>query len=207
MAASERNLRREQRTPLQPDDPQRAALLDSTERLLGERPLSQLTVDQIARGAGLTRTAFYRYFGSKEDPVMALSERYFGLIYEGRKPFFDHDQPLEDACRRAVRTELEIWAEHGAVLRGMADVAAVDARMNDAWYAEVERFVAPVEARILSHAQQRGVDPPPSPRHVAEALVWMAERYYYVWSSHYRHPTDDVVESMTWVMVGMMGGR
>jgi hypothetical protein len=31
----------------------------------------------------------------------------------------------------------------------------------------------------------------------AEALVWMLERYYYVWASgHYRHRPRDVVETL-----------
>lgn len=202
--ASTRSLRRQQRTPLDADDPRKTALLESTERLLRERPLAQLTVDQISRGASLTRTAFYRYFGRKEDAVVALSARYFDIIFEGRKPFFSQDRPLEDACREAVRNELSVWAEHGAVLRGLADLGASDPEMRDAWYAQVEQFVAPVEQRIRSHARQRGVAPPPHPRQVAEAFVWMAERYYYVWSGHYRHPTEQVVEAITSLMVAMM---
>lgn len=203
---STRSLRRRQRTPLDADDPRKAALLEATERLLRERPLAQLTVDQISRGANLTRTAFYRYFGRKEDAVVALSERYFAIIFEGRRPFFSEDRPLEEACREAVRNELSVWAEHGAVLRGLADLGAADPEMREAWYAQVEQFVPLVEQRIRSHAQQRGVAPPPHPRQVAEAFVWMAERYYYVWSSHYRHPTGDVEEAMTRVMVAMMEG-
>ena len=204
--ASTRSLRRQARTPLDADDPTKAALLESTERMLRERPLAQLTVDQISRGANLTRTAFYRYFGRKEDAVVALSQRYFDLIFEGRKPFFSEDRPLEEACREAVENELSVWAEHGAVLRGLADLGAADPEMREAWYEQVEQFVTPVERRIRSHAKQRGVKPPPHPRQVAEAFVWMAERYYYVWSSHYRHPTEDVVEAMTALMVSMMNG-
>ncbi len=204
--ASKRSLRRQRRTPLDADDPGKTALLESTERLLRERPLAQLTVDQISRGANLTRTAFYRYFGRKEDAVVALSERYFDLIIEGRKPFFSEDMPLEQACRAAVVNELSIWAEHGAVLRGLADLGASDPEMRGAWYVQIEQFVPMVEDRIRSHARQRGVEPPPFPRVVAEAFVWMAERYYYVWSSHYRHPNDEVVEAITWVMVSMMEG-
>ena len=204
--ASKRSLRRQRRTPLVADDPGKAALLESTERLLRERPLAQLTVDQISRGASLSRTAFYRYFGRKEDAVVELSERYFDAIFEGRKPFFSEDRPLEEACREAVRNELSLWAEHGAVLRGLADLGTADPEMREAWYEQVEQFVPPVEERIRSHAKQRGVPPPPHPRQVAEAFVWMAERYYYVWSSHYRHPSDDVVEAMTGVMVSMMNG-
>jgi AcrR family transcriptional regulator len=204
--ASTRSLRRQRRTPLDADDPGKVALLESTERLLREGPLAHLTVDQISGGANLTRTAFYRYFGRKEDAVVELSERYFGLIFEGRKPFFSADRPLADACREAIRNELSVWAEHGAVLRGIADLGTADPEVREAWYQQVEQFVAPVEERIRSHARERGVAPPPHPRQVAEALTWMAERYYYVWSSHYRHPAEDVVEAMTAVMVAMMEG-
>lgn len=182
-------------------------MLESTERLLREQPLANLTVDRISRGAGLSRTAFYRYFGRKEDAVVALAERYFGIIFEGRKPFFSEDRPLEEACREAVRNELNIWAKHGSVLRGVADLAATDPDIKKIWYEQVEQFIPPVEERIRSYARQRGAEVPPHPRLVAEAFVWMAERYYYVWSSHYKHPTEEVVEAITWLMVEMMGGR
>lgn len=188
------------------DDPQRAALLESTERLLRDQPLSQLTVDQIAVGAGLTRTAFYVYFARKEDAVAALSERYFAWIFEGRKPFFSDDLPLEETCRTAIANEVAIWREHGAVLRSLVDAATTDAAMRDAWFAQVEQFITPVEARIVSHAAQRGAPPPHQTRIAAEALVWMAERYYYVWSSKGAVDAEHVVEGLTPVMLAMMTG-
>lgn len=206
MSSSQRSLMRQRRMPISADDPRRSALLESTERLLRDQPLAQLTVDQISIGAGLTRTAFYVYFGRREDAVAALSVRYFTWIFEGRKPFFSEELPLEDTCREAIRNEVAIWREHGAVLRSLADTATTDAQMRDAWFEQVEQFIAPVEARIVSHALQRGAPPPPHPRIAAEALVWMAERYYYVWSSKGSTDEDVVVDALTPVMLGMMTG-
>ncbi len=56
------------------DDRERAILL-TAERLLGERPLHEVSVDDLARGAGISRPAFYFYFACKESVLLALLDR------------------------------------------------------------------------------------------------------------------------------------
>lgn len=48
------------------------AILDTAERLLADVPLADISVADLARGAGISRSAFYFYFGSKNDVVLAL---------------------------------------------------------------------------------------------------------------------------------------
>ena len=40
--------------------------------LMGERPLSQITINDICQNAGISRKSFYRYFDNKEDCLHAL---------------------------------------------------------------------------------------------------------------------------------------
>src|ERR1700733_460250 len=51
------------------------AIMQTAERLLEERSLSEISVDDLARGAGISRSAFYFYFPSKDAVVLTLVDR------------------------------------------------------------------------------------------------------------------------------------
>src|SRR5215203_2539546 len=56
------------------DDRERA-ILETAEQLLEERPLSEISVDDLAKGAGISRPTFYFYFPSKDAVVLTIIDR------------------------------------------------------------------------------------------------------------------------------------
>src|SRR5215472_14448534 len=56
-------------------DERERAILATAERLLGERPLHEISVDDLAKGAGISRPTFYFYFASKEAVLLTLLDR------------------------------------------------------------------------------------------------------------------------------------
>jgi len=56
-------------------DDRELAILATAERLLAERPLSDISIDELARGAGISRPTFYFYFSSKEAVLLSLLDR------------------------------------------------------------------------------------------------------------------------------------
>src|SRR5947209_215272 len=70
---------RGRRAPRVSGDERERAILQTAERLLGERPLRDISVDDLARGAGISRPTFYFYFASKEAVLLALMD---GLVEE-----------------------------------------------------------------------------------------------------------------------------
>lgn len=52
---------------------QRAALLSATEELLAEAGLAKVTPGAVAERAGLARSSFYEYFGSRDDILTAVA--------------------------------------------------------------------------------------------------------------------------------------
>src|SRR4051795_10281789 len=64
------------RRPVRPSgDDRELAILATAERLLAERPLSAISVDDLARGAGISRPTFYFYFPSKDAVLLTLLDR------------------------------------------------------------------------------------------------------------------------------------
>ncbi len=59
------------RTPRKGDLTEQA-ILDTAARLLAERPLSEIGIDELARGAGISRSSFYFYFASREALLRTL---------------------------------------------------------------------------------------------------------------------------------------
>src|ERR671931_102010 len=58
------------------------AILDTAERLLAERDLSAITIDELATGAGISRSAFYFHFESREAVLYLLADRVLKELFE-----------------------------------------------------------------------------------------------------------------------------
>jgi AcrR family transcriptional regulator len=188
---------RRRRPLIRKGDAREMALLDATEDLLRSAMAQDLTVEAIAKRAQLTRTAFYFYFASKEQAVGRLAERYLGEIFEAAQPAFDPQIPLEEGIRAAIENQVEVWGKHGRALAAVADLAGSDPTIRELWTSEIEAFVEPVRERIAAHQREHGQRPSRRNRVRAEALVWMLERYYYVWASGlYDHPPKTIADTL-----------
>ena len=62
-------------------DERERAILETAERLMEELPFSEISVDDLARGAGISRPTFYFYFPSKEAVLLTLLDR---MVEEAR---------------------------------------------------------------------------------------------------------------------------
>src|SRR6266545_1725964 len=89
------------------DDRERA-ILATAERLLGERPLSAISVDQLAKGAGISRPTFYFYFTSKEQVLLALFDR---VVEEARAHRGDALLRLSEGEERGWREAIGPFCE------------------------------------------------------------------------------------------------
>ena len=58
----------------------RAEILDAAEALYAKEGWDLVTVDQVARGARLSRALVYVYFKDKEEILFAIGERAMGLL-------------------------------------------------------------------------------------------------------------------------------
>ena len=60
--------------------PTKRKLYESARRLFLEKGFAQTSVQEIVAGAGLTKGAFYHYFGAKEDLLRVIYERSLGRL-------------------------------------------------------------------------------------------------------------------------------
>jgi AcrR family transcriptional regulator len=70
--------------------------------LFFERGFDQITVDEIAKASGMSRTTFFRYFATKEDVVLFGNEQVGMLVLAALK-----ERPTTESAWAALRAALE----------------------------------------------------------------------------------------------------
>lgn len=159
-------------------DDREAAILEAAEQLLETHGLHELSIDQIARGAGISRSSFYFYFPSKEAVLLSLMDRVIGqanarrdeaLIAAGADP--------RDLVRAGITAFYDTFREHRAVALAAADSRITNPEASELWSRVMDSWVA-MTTGVIEHHQQTG-DVPPLPvpaRDLATALNLMNER-------------------------------
>ncbi|MEZ0165831.1 TetR/AcrR family transcriptional regulator [Kineococcus sp. LSe6-4] len=168
---------RGRRTSRPRGDERERAILDTAERLLGERSYADVSVDDLARGAGLSRPTFYFYFPSKEAVLLALLDRVVAEARARRDEAVTAPAPgVEDRWRHVIGAIAQPFRSHLAVTLAAAEARATSAAVREVWNGVMERFVAETAAEIeAERARGHAPDGPPA-RDLAVALNWMNER-------------------------------
>ncbi|MGH2676389.1 MAG: TetR/AcrR family transcriptional regulator [Actinomycetota bacterium] len=95
-------------------------ILDAAFEAVATFGLSRLTVDDVARLAGLSRQTVYRYFDSRDALVVALVAREEEAFLEGVREAHARHPDLEEAMREAVLFCLRTAREHPLLDRLLA---------------------------------------------------------------------------------------
>ncbi|PRY10562.1 TetR/AcrR family transcriptional regulator [Kineococcus rhizosphaerae] len=168
---------RGRRAPRTRGDDRERAILDTAERLLGERSYADVSVDDLARGAGLSRPTFYFYFPSKESVLLALLDRVVAEARARRDEAFA--QPAADAegrWRQAIGAIAQPFRSHLAVTLAAAEARATSAAVRDVWNGVMDRFVTETATQIEAERARGAAPDGPPARDLAVALNWMNER-------------------------------
>ena len=156
-----------------------AAVLEATEGLLaGGRSYADLTVEDIARGAGISRTAFYFYFRDKRELLMRLTEEVAEVLYAEADAWWSGEGDGRAALERALASVIRLYQEHGVLLRAVVEASAYDEVVAEFWRALVGRFVDATRRRI-EEEQAAGGMTGVSAEATAFTLSWMTERACY----------------------------
>ncbi|WP_435591340.1 TetR/AcrR family transcriptional regulator [Nocardia sp. bgisy118] len=158
------------------DDRERA-ILAGAERLLAERPLSEISVDDLARSAGISRPTFYFYFASKEQVVLSLLDK---LVQEARErrgeALLSLDRGEEQGWRAAIGAFVATFAAHRSAAAASAAALSSSAAVQELWSQVMEQFIEDGVVAIEAE-RRRGAAPEGIPaRDLATSLSWMVER-------------------------------
>jgi TetR/AcrR family transcriptional regulator, ethionamide resistance regulator len=151
-------------------------IVDAAEALLREQPFRDLTVDDLMRRTGLSRPSFYVYFRDRHDLILKVVEHIGGELFAMSERWYKGTGDGPTLVRDAIEGVVGVFAEHGPVLRALADAAADDPRVEEAYSALIQQFVDATSRHIKTEVAAGRIlplDPVPT----ATALTWMMERY------------------------------
>lgn len=162
-------------------DERQAAILTAAEQLLGERGFADLSIDDLARGAGLSRPGFYFYFASKDAVLLALLDRVAEQALQASTAAMDHLADDPPACwREAITGTVETFRAHRPVMLACVQAATTNPAVRELWATVMEGWVR-ATATAIDSERRRGAAPPGVPaRDLAIALNSMNERALYL---------------------------
>jgi TetR/AcrR family transcriptional regulator, ethionamide resistance regulator len=164
--------RRRRRTP----EVAEREIIAAAEALLRERPFRELTVDEVMRRTDLSRPSFYVYFRDRHHLVLRVVEHLGAELFAMSDRWLRGTGEGPQLAREALQGVVEVYAGHGPVMRALADAAADDPGVEEAYTAIVQSFVD-ATARHIEEEIAAGRILPLDPSETARALVWMMERY------------------------------
>ena len=153
-------------------------ILDAAENLLGTTGYLNMTVNEIARAAGITSGGMYFYFGSKQEVVTALVARTVQALREkSTAALNDNAEPAAVVTTTMDRT-LQLWLQHGVVMRAAVDLGSTIPAIDQLWTGAANVFIDAIATSLARSAIPRGAGPGDAPA-MARALCWMIERTFY----------------------------
>jgi AcrR family transcriptional regulator len=154
-----------------------AAVLQAMEEMLADgATYATLSVERIAKRAGISRTAFYFYFADKRELLMRLATNLSDELYAEADAWWSGDGDGAQQLTAALGKIAAVYRAHGPLVRAIVELSTYDEVVGPYWKALVGRFVDASAARIASEAEAGRAASVPWPQATAFALVWMSER-------------------------------
>lgn len=191
-------------------DDREAAILATAERLLDERPFSEISVDDLAKGAGLSRPTFYFYFPSKDAVLLTLVERVV-LEADAASEGLADNMPDDryEAWRTGINVFFEAFVKHKGVTRAGHAARATHPEIAELLATFMQKWIDNTAA-IIETERERGLAPTTLPaRDLATALNLMNERALFASFSDEQPaiPREQVLDTLVHVWVASIYGE
>jgi TetR/AcrR family transcriptional regulator, ethionamide resistance regulator len=191
-------------------DDRELAILETATRLLDERPLHEISVDDLAKGAGISRPTFYFYFPSKDAVLMTLIER---VVVEADSALeaLSEDPPkdLYAFWRTGINFFFEGFGAHKGVSRAGYAARSTIPEASELWSRFMQKWIDNT-ARIIEVERARGEAPVTLPaQDLATALNLMNERVLIAAYSDERPavPEDHVLDTLVHIWITTIYGQ
>jgi AcrR family transcriptional regulator len=176
------------------------AVREALVELLAERPFKDVTVDELTRRAGLSRTAFYFYYPDKNEVLKEAANAAAGEVYAEADRWWHGEGPPVKLVREALEGIAAVYCQHADMLRAAVEATTYDVEFRAFYESLIRRFVD-ATAEHLRRELDAGRLRPVDPDSIAEALVWMAERCNYAILLIEGRPQHEVVDSLTAIWI------
>ena len=168
--------RRSPSRPQQRGDRRRDELLAAVERALARRPLSALSIAEIARAAGTTRSTFYFYFANKQAAVFALLQDIFFRQSVEATAILQRDGDRLDNLAAALGQTVHGWRAHRSLMLAALEARATDPEASASWDGWIDLYVAFLAGFIRDERTSGHAPAGPDEELLARVLIAANER-------------------------------
>ncbi|MCV7153866.1 TetR/AcrR family transcriptional regulator [Mycolicibacterium pyrenivorans] len=148
-AASTARPGRARRTARPSGDDRELAILETAERLLEDRSLAEISVDDLAKGAGISRPTFYFYFSSKDAVLLTLLKRVIGEADAALQGLIE-SRPADrrGIWRHGINAFFQTFGAHRAVCAATVAVKSANSEARAVWATSMQRWIDHIAAVI-----------------------------------------------------------
>jgi len=118
-------------------------ILGSTEQLLENRPFRDVTIEDVMVQAGLSRTAFYRYFPDLETVVVKLMGQLVDELHAASAGWLASDDPATQ-LHQSLLQFAEVYREHGRIMQAFYDASGAGPDLKDLWANTLRVLISPL---------------------------------------------------------------
>lgn len=168
---------RGRRTTRLSGDERQEAILITAETLLAERSLDEISIEDLATGAGISRPSFYFYFSSKDEVLLALLDRVIGEVQQRVVTLpRDFDTDPAAAWQRAIGVFVDVFAAHRSVSAAAIGARLRNPEVNALWSSAMQTWVGYATDVIVAERARGAAPAGTDARQLAIALNLMNER-------------------------------
>ena len=169
--------RRERGSARPSGDNRQDAILTTAESLLADHPLGEISIEDLARGAGISRPSFYSYFSSKDEVVIELLSRVIDEVDQALAGLSGEvSSDRSDRWRRSIGAFVDVFTRHEAVAATAIAARLHNPEIRSLWARSMQSWVDYTSTAIVSE-RRRGAAPDGIPADdLAVALNLMNER-------------------------------
>ncbi len=182
----------------------RTDVLRGALNLADGRAFRDVTVDEIAREAGISRSAFYTHFSDKHELLLEAVGEVAEELYTESDRWWSGTGPPAERVRTAISGVVSVYAQHAGLMRIATEVSTYDDEVRDYWLGVMERFISATADHVRSE-QRAGLIPDLlKARPTAEGLVWMVERCCYIYLARGDRTPESLVDETAPVWVAAL---
>jgi TetR/AcrR family transcriptional regulator, ethionamide resistance regulator len=183
------------------------ALLKAARTIFREKPLSEVTVDELAGAAGIARSGFYFYFESKQALLAALCEQVIGESFEDMALWLESDGPSRSALKAGLTPSLARWKVDGRWMREAfvnPDPGPELAAIREQY---MERGRSAIAARIARDADG-GIAQSGPPELLARMVITLhSSTFAHVYAEPEAHPDEVVLDTLVDAFLRVIYGQ
>jgi len=148
--------------PVKKSEKTRKAILKSAVAFLWDHPFRDLTVAELMKGVGASRSTFYQYFRDLHDLMTALLDRVRIEIFTETETWFEGEGDPVANLKVALKGLVDVCFTNGPVLQAVADAAVLNADLENVWKNFLKTFDNAVAERIKERQAKGQIEPFPA---------------------------------------------